>query len=90
MKLEKTGKNTSQAEVSNISPNGIWLLLEGEELFLPFETFPWFQKATISAVMDVELPHDDHLYWPQLDIDLSVASIRNPEKFPLVSKVPKV
>jgi hypothetical protein len=28
----------------------------------------------------------DHLYWPQLDVDLSVDSIRHPENFPLVSK----
>ena len=31
-------------------------------------------------------PTADHLYWPELDIDLSVGSIRNPEKFPLLSK----
>ena len=28
----------------------------------------------------------DHLYWPQLDADLSVESIRNPLAFPLISK----
>jgi hypothetical protein len=26
-------------------------------------------------------------YWPELDVDLAVESIRHPEKFPLVSKV---
>jgi hypothetical protein len=29
----------------------------------------------------------DHLYWPDLDVDLAVESIRNPERFPLVSRV---
>jgi hypothetical protein len=30
------------------------------------------------------VPH--HLYWPDLDIDLAVESIRHPEQFPLVSR----
>jgi hypothetical protein len=32
------------------------------------------------------LPSARHLYWPDLDIDLAVESIRNPEAFPLVSR----
>jgi hypothetical protein len=27
-----------------------------------------------------------HLYWPSLDVDVAVESIRHPEKFPLISK----
>jgi hypothetical protein len=42
----------SAVEVSNVSPHGFWLLLDGEEL----------------------------------DIDLTVESIRHPERFPLVSE----
>jgi hypothetical protein len=34
----------------------------------------------------VQRPTEDHLYWPQLDIDLSVASIRDPQSFPLLSR----
>jgi hypothetical protein len=33
----------------------------------------------------VERPTENHLYWPQLDVDVSVESLRNPEAFPLVS-----
>ena len=76
---------TSVAEVTNISPHGLWLLLGDEELLLPFEKFPWFKQATIAQLTQVEWPTANHLYWPQLDIDLSVESIRNPEAFPLVS-----
>ena len=36
---------------------------------------------------DVQRPTEDHLYWPQLDLDLSVESIRRPEGFPLVSRM---
>jgi hypothetical protein len=37
--------------------------------------------------LNVEHPEADHLYWPDLDIDLAVESIEHPERFPLVSKV---
>jgi hypothetical protein len=32
------------------------------------------------------LPSPHHLRWPDLDVDLAVESIRDPEKFPLVSR----
>jgi len=82
------GTGTSAVEVTQVSPHGLWLLLGDEELLLPFVDFPWFKKATIEQLVDVQWPTPDHLYWPQLDVDLSVASIRNPEAFPLVAKGP--
>ena len=81
------GIATSAAEVTNVSTHCFWLLLGDEELAVPFSEFPWFKKATIEQLSDVERPTEDHLYWPQLDIDLSVQSIRNPASFPLVSKM---
>jgi len=77
---------TSAAEATNISRHGFWLLLGDEELLLPFEQFPWFRSATVAQITEVERPSPGHLYWPSLDVDLSVESIRNPESFPLVSR----
>jgi len=74
------------AEVTHISPNGLWLLLEDEELLLSYELFPWFRNATVGQISHVERPSENHLYWPELDIDLSIESIRNPSAFPLVAK----
>ena len=79
------GHATSAAEVSHVSRHGFWLLLGDEELLVRFEDFPWFRHATIDALTQVERPTEDHLYWPQLDVDLSVGSIRNPAAFPLVA-----
>lgn len=76
---------TSGAEVTNVSAHGFWVLLGDEELAVPFAEFPWFKRATIEQLADVQRPTENHLYWPQLDVDLSVASIRNPSAFPLVS-----
>ena len=81
------GAVTSAPEVTHVSRHGLWLLLGNEELLLPFDKFPWFKKATIEQLEEVEWPGPDHLYWPQLDVDLSVESIRNPGAFPLVSKL---
>ena len=82
------GSATSAAEVTHVSRHGFWLLLGGEELHLPFDEFPWCRTATIEQIMTLEWPTADHLYWPMLDVDLAVSSIRAPASFPLVSRVP--
>ena len=83
-KSEIFGANTSGAEVLNVSPHGFWLFVSGAEYFLDFENFPWFKDATIRQISAVELLHQHHLYWPELDVDLDLDRIRHPEKFPLV------
>ena len=85
MKSEELGARISQVEVANISGQGFWLLLGGRELFLSFEHFPWFKNAAVAKILNVQWPQADHLYWPDLDVDLSVESIEHPERFPLVS-----
>ena len=80
------GTAISAPEVTHVSKHGLWLLRDDEELFLPFEQFPWFLQATIEQITHVEAPGPDHLYWPDLDIDLAVESIRHPEAFPLISR----
>lgn len=80
------GTITLDVEVTNVSKHCLWLLLGDEELAVPFSDFPWFKKATIEQLSDVQRPTQDHLYWPQLDVDLSIESIRRPEDFPLASR----
>ena len=85
MKSDKLGVPTSQVEVANISRQGFWLFLGGRELFLSFKNLPWFESAPVAKILNVQWPQPDHLYWPDLDVDLSVESIEHPERFPLVS-----
>ena len=89
MKSAARGNATSPAdlppEVTHISQQGFWLLLGDEELFLPFAAFPWFRDASVGKIMCVEQPSSNHLYWPELDIDLATDSLRHPERYPLVS-----
>ncbi len=87
MTYAKRGAAISAVEVTNISKHGFWLLLGEKELFLPFETFPWFREAPVRKILHVELPSQHHLYWPELDIDLEVESVLHPERYPLASRV---
>ena len=86
MSSVQLGTTTSGAEVSNVSRHGVWLLVDGREFFLPFEEFPWFRKASIESIMKIERPQPHHLYWPDLDVDLSLDSINHPEEYPLQSR----
>jgi len=70
--------------VLNISKHGLWLLVHQDEYFLPFESFPWFEDASVSSILNVELPQQHHLYWPDLDVDLELESIESPEEYPLM------
>ncbi len=84
MRSSPRGRATS-AEVSHISPFGVWVLVAGREFFLSYDKFPWFRGATVAQIHEVELQHGDHLRWPALDVDLDLERMANPERFPLVS-----
>ena len=86
MSSGKLGTSTSEVEVTNISSHGLWILLGDEELFLPYAEFPWFADAPVAKIANVTRPGPDHLYWPALDVDLSIESVRHPEKFPLTAR----
>lgn len=86
MKSLKRGKSISRPEITNISEHGFWILLNGNEYFVGFEKFPWFKEARIGELSNVQLWHDSHLYWPDLDVDLSVNIIEHPERYRLIAK----
>ena len=87
MKSAQRGKSTSVVEVTHVSEHGVWLFIDGREMFMAFELFPWFREASIRALMNIELVGRGHLFYPDLDVDLAVDSIEHPEVFPLVSQV---
>ena len=57
--------------------------MRGEEYFLSFKSFPWFENAKVASVLKVRLLHRRHLHWPDLDIDLELESLTHSEKYPL-------
>jgi len=86
VKSIRRGKSVSKAEVTNISEHGFWIFVDGDEYFVAVEQFPWFEMATIKELSNVELWHGGHLYWPALDVDLSVKIIEHPERYKLVCR----
>ena len=81
-----SGKFTSTVEVTYIFRHGFWLWLRDRELFVPFAEFPWFADAPIAKIVNVEWLSEDHLYWPEVDVDLSIRSIEHPEEFLLKTR----
>ena len=84
MKSKTLGKNTLLAEITQITANGIWLLVASKEYFLAYDAYPWFKDATIRAILNVQLLHGFHLHWPELDVDLEIDSLENEEKYFLI------
>ena len=82
MKSLKHGKSTL-VSVENITPFGIWIFVKEKEYFLSYKDYPYFKDQTLASIQNVKLLHGYHLYWPELDIDLEIDNLENPEKYPL-------
>ncbi|HAG51217.1 MAG TPA: integron cassette protein [Deltaproteobacteria bacterium] len=85
MKLSRHGKGTLSASVENITPFGIWILIGNEEYFLSYKDFPMFLNKPIKNILNVKQLNYNHLYWPDMDVDLELDSIKNPQKYPLIA-----
>ena len=72
-----------QAEVTNISVFGFWLLIENEEYFVPFADYPAFKQATIVQIYEMVVLSPTQFHWPELDIDIELTALQHPDKFPL-------
>lgn len=83
MKLSNIGATTlDPVEILNISRYGIWIAVRGHEYLLSYQDFPWFKHGTIEQILHVELLHDVHLYWPDLDVDLAIGYSEKTGKLP--------
>jgi len=72
-----------KVEVTNISAHGFWILVEDKEYFLSYEHFPWFKDRSVKEIVEVRCFAEGHLYWEDIDVDLSLEMIENPQRFPL-------
>ena len=83
MRSLERGTSISNVEVVNVSPHGVWLYVRGKEYFLPYEEFPWLQDARLSEIHRVQLVHRRFLRWEELDVELALASLEHPDRYPL-------
>jgi hypothetical protein len=78
VKIDMTDICLARADIISIDRQGFWLRSRGEELYLPFALFPWFEHATVAQLCHIECIGESCLYWPGLDLELALDRIRNP------------
>ena len=81
---ENMGEPTAGASVINTGPHGFWLRVGHKAYFLDFDKFPSFRNATEAQISSVELLENDHVSWPELNLDVTLESITRPSEFPRV------
>ena len=81
----KNGISTS-VKVDAIMPNGIMLNIGKSNYFLPYNAYPWFEKAKVADVFDVKMCGKYGISWENLDVDLAIESFENPTKYPFIAK----
>ena len=83
MSSQVAGKSILEIEVLNIDNHGFWIYIQGKEYFLSYNKYPWFKDAKLKDILNVKLLHESHIYWPNLDVDLDIYMLENPEHYPL-------
>ncbi|MEI6751620.1 MAG: DUF2442 domain-containing protein [Paludibacter sp.] len=83
--LNKNIENIS-AKILSINSDGIYLSVGGKDYFISYNRVPWFQNAKVCEVMNVSMMGRMGIRWEDLDVDLEIDSLTNPEKYPLVIK----
>jgi hypothetical protein len=87
MNSKPGGVNTSlneAAEITAISATGFWLLAGDREYFVAFADYPAFRQATVAQIYAMQPQGSGHFYWPELDVDIELEALEQPERFPLV------
>ncbi len=77
------GTGISLSEVTNIEPLGFWVLVDDREYFVPFADYQVFQGAAIQQIFQVQRLSPTQLYWPDLDADIEIEALEQPEHYPL-------
>ena len=82
-KSELLGTTTLGVEVSYVSQLGVWILINEREYYMPFVEFPWFRNASPKHIHNVKEISPNHYFWEDLDVDLTLDMIANPQVYPL-------
>lgn len=79
-----SGTNAKKhAEVKMVTPEGLFLVVEGKGFFAAFADFPYLAALPSSQVFQVEYCGHGHIRWEQADIDLHTTILAHPEDYPL-------
>lgn len=72
-------------EVTRVSSRGIWLKAHQQKFFLSYYDFPWFKNKSVQALLHVEEPLPGQFYWPELNLNLAMETLRAPHRHPPAS-----
>ena len=86
MSSSQPGTSISPSEVTNIEPLGFWVLVDDREYFVPFADYPVFQDASIQQIFQMQRVSPTQLHWAELDADIEIDALEQPEQDPLVFK----
>jgi hypothetical protein len=78
------GAAISCGEITSISAVGFWLLTDDREYFVPFADYPVFRNATVAEIYNFERISPRQFHWPELDADIELDALEQPERFPLL------
>jgi hypothetical protein len=81
--LKRGNITFKKLDIQGVSRLGLWVLVHEKEFFVPFDAYPWFLKGTLQQIYNAQLIGDHHLHWPDLDIDIEVDALINPDAYPL-------
>jgi hypothetical protein len=82
----KNGTSISACNVTGINDLGFWLLVEDKEYFVPFSNYPGFKDASINQILKIRFSPPSQLHWEELDMDIELQALTQPEFFPLSFK----
>ena len=83
--MSGTPTSLAETQVTNIQRTGFWIIIDDKEYFIDFEDYSDFNKATVSQIHSFRRSKDG-LHWDELDIDIEIDALKNPEKYPLKFK----
>jgi len=86
MSLSKNGTITSDCKLTSINDLGLWVLIEDKEYFIPFKDYPGFRESSLDQIFNIRYYPSGQLCWADLDIDIDLKSLSEPESFPLIWK----
>ena len=87
MNLSKNGTDTLINSVTNITSHGFWVIVNETEYFVSFNEYPGFRKASVDSIFNMTILSPGQLNWLDLDIDIELDALKDPDKFPLQFKV---
>ncbi len=88
MSSRASGKNTlsgdeSATGITSVNRDGIWFLAKDREYFIPFRNYRKLRSASVERIWKVKFFPPGHLRWNELDVDIELDALEEPEKFPL-------